>query len=76
MKFRALAMTLLLSASSLYAQTATGTIQGAVTDPSQAHIRGARVTLTEVSTNQSRVQVSDSTGSFEFRALPIGTYSI
>ena len=76
MKLRALAVALLLSALSLSAQTATGTIQGAVTDSSQAHVPGARVTVTDAGTNQSRVQVSDSTGSFEFRALPVGTYSI
>jgi hypothetical protein len=76
MKLRALAVAFLLSASTLYAQTATGTIQGAVNDSSQAHIPGARVTVTEVGTNQSRVQTSDASGSFEFRALPVGTYSV
>jgi hypothetical protein len=72
----AIAMTLLFCTSSIYAQTATGTLQGAVMDPSQAHVVGARVTVTEHSTNLSRIQASDSTGSFEFRTLPIGNYTI
>ena len=76
MNFRAFVLILLFSAPAIYAQTATGTIQGIVTDSSQAHVAGARVTLTEVNTNQVRVQSSNPTGSFEFRALPIGTYSI
>jgi hypothetical protein len=76
MKAQAIALAVLLSASSLYAQTATGTIQGAVVDSSHAYIPGARVTVTEAGTNQSRLQTTGSTGSFEFRALPIGTYSV
>jgi hypothetical protein len=76
MNVRAAVMILLLSVSSLYAQTVMGTIQGVVTDPSQAHVVGAKVTVTERSTNLSRVQTSDSTGAFEFRSLPIGNYTI
>jgi hypothetical protein len=76
MRFRSLATAILLSTSSIYAQTATGTIQGVVMDPSQAHVVGARVTVTERSTNFSRAQASDSTGAYAFRALPIGNYTI
>jgi hypothetical protein len=76
MNVRALVMTLLLSVSPMLAQTATGTIQGVVLDPSQAHVVAARVTVTERSTNLNRVQASDSTGAFEFRSLPTGSYSI
>jgi hypothetical protein len=75
MNIRTLAA-LLFSTASIYAQTATGTLQGVVTDSSQAHVVGARVMATETSTNLSRVEVSDSAGSFEFRALPIGNYTI
>ncbi|HEY3936325.1 MAG TPA: TonB-dependent receptor [Bryobacteraceae bacterium] len=67
---------LLLAAATLEAQTATGTIQGNVYDASKATIAGAQVTLTEKQTNQTRSQVSNADGFFEFRALPLGLYDI
>src|SRR5208282_1696543 len=60
----------------LPAQTATGTIQGSVFDPSHALVSGAQVTVTELQTNQTRSQPSNAEGFFEFRALPLGLYSI
>ncbi len=60
----------------LPAQTSTGTVQGHVVDASNALVGGAHVTLTEQQTAQTRSQTSDASGFFEFRALPIGIYSI
>jgi len=76
MRIRTILATLILSTASLSAQTATGTISGTVTDATQAHVAGAHVRLTETGTNLSRVQTTDSTGSFSFSTLPDGTYSV
>ncbi len=66
----------LVSTGILTAQTATGTIEGTVFDPSHALVSGARVTVIELQTNQTRSQTSNAEGFFEFRALPLGVYSI
>ncbi len=58
------------------AQTATGVITGAVADSSGAIISGAKVTLTDTQTNQSREQTANSAGAFEFRALQAGVYRV
>jgi outer membrane receptor protein involved in Fe transport len=63
-------------AGAAWAQTATGTIQGTVRDNSGAVIVGAKISLTDQGTNQSRQQVSGSEGAFEFRALPRGVYKL
>ncbi len=76
MRIHAILAALLLSTTPLLAQTATGTISGTVTDVTQAHVAGAQVTLTETGTNLSRIQRTTSTGSFDFNALPNGTYSV
>ena len=65
-----------VSAGLALAQTSTGTIEGTVFDPSHALVSGAQVTVTELQTNQSRSQTSNTEGFFEFRALPLGMYSI
>jgi outer membrane receptor protein involved in Fe transport len=67
---------ILFSAELVLAQTSSGTIQGTVFDPSHALVSGAKVTVTELQTNQTRSQTSNTEGFFEFRALPFGMYSI
>jgi hypothetical protein len=55
----------------------TGTILGVVTDPSGAAIPGASVRLRNSSTGLARQATTDSTGSYEFLALPVGSnYSV
>jgi hypothetical protein len=51
---------LLLVAIRAQAQTATGVIQGTISDSSGAMIVGARVTLTDQGTNQTREQATNS----------------
>lgn len=51
-----------LTAAALYAQTATGSIQGTVYDSSKATVAGATVTLTDQQTNQRRNQTTNSAG--------------
>ena len=67
---------LLLAIPGIQAQTATSTIQGIVKDDTGAVIVGTRVKLTNEGTAQSREQVSNSEGYFEFRALPRGEYTL
>src|SRR5258708_36998580 len=63
-------------AVSAKAQTATGVIQGTVTDDSGAVIVNTKLKLTDNATNQAREQTSNSEGYFEFRALPRGVYML
>jgi len=67
---------LILCAGVAKAQTATGTISGRALDPANAVIGGAQVTLTEPQTNLTRLQATGADGSFVFRALPPGEYSL
>jgi hypothetical protein len=59
------------------AQTgATGALTGTVTDPSGAVISGATVTVTSVSTGQSRTVTTDSSGTYKFGLLNPGNYKV
>jgi hypothetical protein len=58
------------------AQTSSGTLQGHIVDASKALVGGAHITLTEQQTAQTRKGTSDGSGYFEFRALPIGIYTL
>lgn len=59
-----------------YAQQTLGGITGTVTDSSGAVISGATVTLVGNETKLSRTQTTNSTGSYLFVNLPIGTYTL
>jgi hypothetical protein len=50
----------------------TGTILGVVTDPTGAAVPGAQVTLENPKTGLVRAATTDTTGSYEFLAVPIG----
>ncbi|MBS1827550.1 MAG: TonB-dependent receptor [Acidobacteria bacterium] len=65
---------LLLAFSSLYSQTITGSIEGALTDPSGAAIAAAPLRLVQTSTNAVRESVTSATGAFFFTSLPPGEY--
>lgn len=71
-----LAATLLLMAGGLNAQTATGQINGTLTDASGAVIPGAKVTLSSDQTGLTRETESNATGDFVFPLLPVGVYSV
>jgi hypothetical protein len=51
-------------------------VQGVVTDPTGAVIPGATLTLKNNSTNETVVRTSDSTGVFNFNALPADTFTL
>jgi hypothetical protein len=60
----------------LYAQVATGTILGNVTDSSGGAVPGATVTATNVDTQFSRDTVTDEAGQYALRLLPLGNYKV
>jgi hypothetical protein len=66
---------LLLTALPARAQYRTS-IQGTVTDPQNAVIPGATLTLKNLSTNETVVRTSDAAGIFNFNALPADHFSL
>jgi Carboxypeptidase regulatory-like domain len=54
----------------------TGALTGTVTDPSGAVISGATVTITSVSTGQSRTTTTDSSGLYKFGLLNPDSYKV
>ncbi len=56
--------------------TATGTVLGTVSDPSQAVINGAHVSITSVATGTERTTVTNNAGSFRFDLLAAGAYKL
>jgi hypothetical protein len=66
----------LLVSGLVSAQTVTGTISGAVVDASGQTIVGARVTLTEQQTGETRSLLTNAEGDFSFAALLPGNYRI
>ena len=79
---RALACRLLLCllvallARPLFSQSTFGTILGTARDSSGALVAGAQVTLLNTGTTASRTTVTDATGSYAFRNIDVGTYTI
>jgi carboxypeptidase family protein len=57
------------------AQT-SGSIYGRVSDPSDAAVTGATVTVKSLATNQTRTASTDNEGAYTFNLLPVGPYSI
>lgn len=66
----------LIVASSVSAQSITGTISGTITDPNGGVIPGATITLTSDQLGASRVVVTNSDGRFNVAALQPGSYTI
>ena len=56
--------------------TASGTVLGTVSDPSQAVVTGAHVTITSVATGTERTTLTNSEGSYRFDLLPAGAYKL
>ena len=66
----------LLSVWTASGQTASGVITGSVVDSSGATVAGAKLTLVQQETNQTRETTSHASGIYEVRALPRGLYTI
>ena len=58
------------------AQATTGVIEGTVTDPSEAVVAGAKVTVTNVGTGFERQVNTDSSGFYRAVLLPLGVYRV
>ena len=65
-----------LMATSVAAQSTTGTILGRITDPQGLALPGATVTATNTETGQTRTVVTDSEGTYFIGALQVGLYRI
>ena len=77
----ALALTLLTSAMLLQREAlaqgiTTGSISGTVADTTDAVIAGAAITATAKATNVTLKTTSTADGSFSFKDVPIGTYTL
>jgi hypothetical protein len=66
----------LFVAPTLLLADVTGSILGVVRDPSNALVKGVRVTITNTETNLSQSTVTAEDGSYHFLALPVGTYRL
>jgi len=71
-----LAALFMMAAPSLEAQILYGSLVGDVTDPSQAPIVGATVTIKQVSTGQNRSIVTNDTGRYTFSTVSGGEYEV
>src|SRR6266567_2088482 len=70
-------LTITAQPGNLFAQaTASGTVQGTVSDSSQAVVAGAEVVITSVTTGAKRSMVTNGTGSYRFDLLPAGYYKV
>ena len=69
-------ISVLLAASSLYAQSTHGSIGGEVTDAAKKPVSGASVALVQEETNQKRTAVTGAQGGFLLTLLPTGAYRL
>jgi len=67
---------MLLSGPAGNAQTTFGSIVGTVTDPSGAPVADTQVNLTNLGTNEKRVETTNTEGFYQFVNLPPGQYSV
>src|SRR5436309_6938279 len=66
-----------LGSGNAFAQaTASGTIQGTVTDKSGAVVTGAQVVAKNEGTDLERTASTSDTGYYRFELLPVGTYTV
>ena len=68
--------TLLLTPTSLSAQTGAASLTGIVTDESGAAVPGATVTATNQATNVAYTAVSNEAGNYTITSVPVGTYVV
>jgi outer membrane receptor protein involved in Fe transport len=64
------------AASPAIAQSATGSIEGAIVDQSGAIMPGVTVTAVNSATGTTRTAVTDENGVFRLLLLPVGTYDV
>ena len=64
------------TAASAHAQSATGSIEGAIVDQTGAAMPGVTVTVVHMATGVTRTTVSDANGLFRLPLLPVGVYDV
>src|SRR5262252_2239071 len=70
-------LSLVLVAFAAGAQTSTtGSIEGVVTDPNGAAVKGANVTVTSPNLMAARTAPTNDEGRYQILALPPGTYKV
>jgi hypothetical protein len=67
---------LFLSSGSAFAQSATASIYGQVTDAQGAVIPNVKITVTNIATRIEQKTTTDNAGSYRVLNLPIGTYTV
>ncbi len=67
---------LALFSTSLWAQGIFATLTGVVTDPSQAVVSGAKVTLRDLGSGSLRDTVTNGDGYYTFASVPVGNYAL
>jgi hypothetical protein len=73
---RRIAILMLLTAGCGFGQVGTGSIRGAITDPSGAVVPSAHVSVKNVQTSVAISLVTDTDGRYVAPTLPIGSYEI
>src|SRR5579864_3542321 len=76
MRFFGLLPALLLCSAASFAQTATGTITGTISDPAGAVVANAPLDLKNSETGTVYQTATSSTGNYTFSQLPVGTYQL
>jgi len=72
----ALLLTVTSCGPTLFASTIFGSVRGVVHDPQHRPIRAVRVTLKSQTSDWTQSKESNDNGEFEFRSVPIGTYTV
>ena len=65
-----------LLTTAMLGQAPTATLVGRVSDPSQANVAGAKITIQNTSTNETRTVKSDTSGQYTISNLAPGTYAV
>src|SRR5215813_2249675 len=71
-----LALALLLTRNFTSAQVLYGTLTGSVSDPTQAAVPGAKVTVVNAGTGLTRETTTNQEGMYLFSDLPPGVYKV
>ena len=75
-RIAALVSFLVFCGQPLLAQGIFATLTGVVSDPSNAVVRNAKVTLIDAASGSARDTVTNSDGYFTFASVPVGTYNL
>jgi hypothetical protein len=75
-RFSLIVAVLLLFVGTVIAQVLPGTITGLVTDPSDAVVPGAKVTIVDLSTGRERTATTNTVGAFSVTSLNFGFYRV